>query len=95
MRVFAETKAHDFRQDGRVFTIELPAGEACDLARKVVEQVEAQHLHSDGAYGFIKEFYGFNFEEARNLLLPSTERITVEEFEGIEDLEVVSFRPDK
>jgi len=92
-RVFTQVQAsmlrHGFRQDGRVFTIELPAREACELARTAVGVVEAEN--GTEAYGYIKEFYGFDFSDPINLLLPPTEDIRVEELGEIDDLEVIRF----
>lgn len=93
-RIFAEVQdamlSHGFRQDGRVFTIELPAREACELARQVVEEVEA--ANATETYSYIKEFYGFDFSEPVNLLLPPTDDIRVEELGDMDDLEVIQFR---
>jgi len=83
--------AHGFRQDGRVFTIELLKREACDLARRVVEEIEADHRYPDSAYNYIKDFYGFDFERAENLLLPPSGEIDVEELNSVDDVEIVQF----
>jgi hypothetical protein len=81
-----------FRQDGRLFTIELPEAEACSLARDIVENA-AQEGGFGEAYGFVKEFYGFNFERANNLLLPSASDIGVIEIAETPDVEYIDLKP--
>ncbi len=92
-RIFGEVQEamlrNGFRQDGRVFTIDLPAREACDLARRVLDEVEAENATE--TYRYIKEFYGFDFSDTTNLLLPPTDEIRVEELNEVEDLEVIRF----
>ncbi len=71
-----------FRQDGRAFTIGLPPGEACDLARGALEEAAARH--DEEVYAYVKEFYGFDVSKATNLLVPGGMEIDVTELEGIE-----------
>lgn len=91
-RLFEEIRdgllRHGFRQDGRTFTIELPAAEACALARRVVDDVAAyEQYHHKDIYNYMKEFYGFEMARVVNLLVPGNE-ISVTELEGmqVEDL---------
>lgn len=72
--------AAGFRLDGRTFLTNLPAGEACRLAREVVEGLE-DHLdyHRKHLHKYLKEFYGFPAEARTNLLLPPVEDIHVHE----------------
>jgi len=73
------------------FTINLPAQEACELARLTIESIEAhleyynRHLHR-----YIKDFYGFDIATTTNLLTPATEKISLQEgvLEDISSLEV-------
>ena len=71
-----------FRPDGRLFTIALPGPEARALARRVVEKAAEQGGYGE-AYGYVKEFYGFDFDQSVNLLLPPIGGIGVEELEEI------------
>ncbi len=80
-----------FRQDGRVFTVELSASEACELARQVVAQVESHHVGANPTYRYIREFYGFDYSTVENLLLPPSEEISVEEIGEIENVEIIRF----
>jgi len=67
------------------FTINLPAQEACELARQTIENIEShleyynRHLHR-----FLKDFYGFDIAATTNLLTPATEKINLQE-DVIED----------
>lgn len=63
--------AAGFRSEGRLFTIELPAADACALARATVEALDHEpFLTATGAYTYLKEFYGYDHSETVNLLLP-------------------------
>jgi hypothetical protein len=68
-----------FHVDGRTFVINLPEHEACELARKVMEQIE-DHLeyHHRHMHKYLKDFIGFPADTRRNLLLPPVESIDVE-----------------
>ncbi|NIR28494.1 MAG: hypothetical protein GWN84_04040 [Gammaproteobacteria bacterium] len=72
--------AAGFRCDGRIFTIDRPADEACRLAREAIESVEA-HLdfHRRRIYNYLREFYGFDLACATDLTLPPAEGIELEE----------------
>jgi hypothetical protein len=61
-----------FRLDNRVFIINREHKEACDLARAVIEGMEA-HLDFDKKHIFryLKDFYGYDMEHTTNLLVPS------------------------
>ena len=61
-----------FRLDNRVFIINREHKEACDLARGVIEGMEA-HLDFDKKHIFryLKDFYGYDMEHTTNLLVPS------------------------
>ncbi|MCK9532141.1 MAG: hypothetical protein M0R77_16510 [Gammaproteobacteria bacterium] len=83
-----------FRQDGRLFTIELPEAEACGLARNVIEATSRQQGFGD-IYAFVKEFYGFDFETANNLLLPPADNIGVVEMGELPDMECIDLKPPR
>jgi hypothetical protein len=69
-----------FRYDGRLFSIELPDHEACDLARDAIESIEEHHSFEDKrVYMYIRDFYGFNMDNMTNLLLPPSENIEISE----------------
>lgn len=72
-----------FRCDGRLFTIDLPGSEARALARRVLEQTALEGGFGE-VYLYVKEFYGFDFDQTVNLLLPSAAAIKVEELSGPE-----------
>lgn len=79
-----------FVMDGRRFTIDQPPEIAQQLARGVIAALE-DHYQAQGKsiIPWIKEFFGFEPENAANLLLPPTEEIHVQELADIEGLEVV------
>lgn len=69
-----------FRLDNRVFMTKLPQKEACDLARSVLEGLEAHlEFHRKHVFRFLKDFYGYDMEHTRNLLVPDTDEIVVRE----------------
>ncbi len=61
-----------FRLDNRVFIINREDKAASDLARSVIEGLEA-HLDLDKKHVFryLKDFYGYDMECTTNLLVPS------------------------
>lgn len=67
-----------FRQEGRLFTINLPARLARSLATHVVDNLEG-HLPFERKhiYAYLSEFYGFELSHAANLLLPPADGIEV------------------
>lgn len=81
-----------FRQDGRLFTIALPESEACQLAQDIVENA-AERNGVGEIYSYVKEFYGFNFERANNLLLPSIGDIGVIDIEDLSEMEYIDLTP--
>jgi hypothetical protein len=80
--------ASGFRQEERLFTIELAADEACYLARLVIDYIDSQQdANSKCIYLYIKEFYGFEMNNITNLMIPANGGIEVqepEEFRGNE-----------
>ncbi len=69
-----------FRNDGRLFTTTMPADEACDIARGVVDSLEElDEFRGRLLNDYIKEFYGYNHSSSVNLLLPPVEGIQIEE----------------
>ena len=69
-----------FRQEGRIFTIDMPGGKACDLAKHVVDRVEERLIGlDDHIHDYWKEFYGVDLVHTVNLLLPTTDGIEVDE----------------
>lgn len=87
-RLFQEMRdgllRHGFRQDGRTFTIDLPAEDARALARKVVDDVAVfEEYHYKDVYSYMKEFYGFEMVHVVNLLVPGGDEISVTELDGV------------
>jgi len=70
--------AAGFRRDGRLFTIALPGPDARALARQVLESVAERGGYGD-PYRYVQEFYGFDFDQSVNMLLPPSGEIGVEE----------------
>jgi len=68
-----------FHLDGRFFVINRPEQEACQLARKVMEEIE-DHLeyHHRHMHKYLKDFFGFPADARCNLLLPPADAIDVE-----------------
>ena len=67
-----------FRGEGRIFTVNLPEREACDLARSIIEAMEEhQDFHAKRVFRYIKDFYGFDTAHTTNLLVPPTDDIKV------------------
>lgn len=70
----------DFYQDGRRFVTNLSEKDACERARKAVDEVEAHLDYLDKHLPrYIKNFYGFSLTNAVNLLVPPVENIQVQE----------------
>ena len=67
-----------FRLDSRVFVINRENKEAADLARSVIEGMEA-HLDFDKRHVFryLKDFYGYDMVHTRNLMVPGADDIEV------------------
>lgn len=70
-----------FEYAGRLFVIDVEkAGQAYKLARATIESME-DHIAFDERrlHKHLKVFYGFEIEDAVNLLLPSVDNIEVNE----------------
>lgn len=69
-----------FRSEGRLFTIESPEQDVCDLARQAMDAI-GQHdfFQADDFFGYLKEFYCYNHSGSINLLLPPSEGFELEE----------------
>lgn len=81
-----------FIVDGRRFTIDADPDEAQHLARSVIDEVEQLYNNrGESIYAFIKEFFGFEVENAVNLLLPPDNDIQVSELEGVEGIQLIDF----
>lgn len=67
-----------FRLDNRVFIINRPQNESCQLARNVIEGLE-EHLDFDKKHVFryLKDFYGYDMNHTENLLVPKSDDILV------------------
>ena len=67
-----------FRLDNRVFIINREDREACELARDVIDGMEA-HLDFDKKHVFryLKDFYGYSMEHTTNLLVANNEDILI------------------
>lgn len=69
-----------FRNDGRLFTTNLPAAEATELARTVMSSIEEMPEYRDNLLNdYVKEFYGYDHSSSINLLLPPTTSIELDE----------------
>ncbi len=72
-----------FRHEGRLFTIQAGADEACARAWEVLESIDTTAILGAEARrdlcSMLKEFYGYDHSQARNLLLPPTTGIEVAE----------------
>lgn len=76
----AQMQAAEFRLEGRVFTTDLPADEACAAARQVMNALdEHPDLAPNGVFLFLKEFYGYDHGHSVNLLLPPSDNIELVE----------------
>lgn len=76
-----------FVRDGRRFSIDVDPLEAQRLARLAVDELEQQYnARGESIYASLKEFFGFEVENAVNLLLPPGENIEVSELEDVEGL---------
>ena len=62
-----------FTLDGRRFIINQPEYRACEMARRVIDDIE-DHLeyHRKHLYRFMQDFYGYDTEATRNLLIPGS-----------------------
>ena len=67
-----------FRLDNRVFIINRDQKNASDMARAVIEGIEA-HLDFDQKHIFryLKDFYAYDMECSTNLLVPDSEDILI------------------
>lgn len=67
-----------FRLDNRVFIINREDKAASDLARSVIEGLEA-HLDFDKKHVFryLKDFYGYDMDHTTNLLVPNSDDILI------------------
>ncbi len=82
--------ASGFRQHERLFTIDRPVDEACQLARLVMEFIESgQDAYKQHIFSYIKEFYGFEMENIANLMVPGVRGIEVDESVDAEDIEAL------
>lgn len=69
-----------FRTHGRVFTAQMSAEQACELARRVIEDMnEEPVVNGKGIYNFLKEFYGYDQRHSVDLLIPPLDSIELEE----------------
>lgn len=69
-----------FNCEGRRFIINQPEHQACDLARQVIDDIEA-HLeyHRKHLYRFMRDFYGYDTAATKNLLVPGIDNVEVRE----------------
>ena len=67
-----------FRLDNRVFITNREKEEACTSARSVIEDMES-HLEFDKKklFLYLKDFYAYDMEHTKNLLVPSNDDILV------------------
>jgi hypothetical protein len=64
--------------DGRRFISNLTERQACEKARRVIDDIE-DHLesHRKHLYRFMRDFYGYDTAATTNLLVPGYEEIEV------------------
>ena len=67
-----------FSLDNRVFIINREHKDACNMARGVIEGMEA-HLDFDKKHVFryLKDFYGYDMDHTTNLLVPNSDDILI------------------
>ncbi|MCW8900595.1 MAG: hypothetical protein OQK75_10905 [Gammaproteobacteria bacterium] len=67
-----------FRLDNRVFITNRDKDEACTSARRVIEDME-EHLEFDQkkVFRYLKDFYAYDMDHTKNLMLPSNDEILV------------------
>lgn len=67
-----------FASDGRRFISNLTERQACERARRVIDDIE-DHLeyHRKHLYRFMRDFYGYDTAATTNLLVPGYEDIEV------------------
>jgi len=66
-----------FRIEGRLFTIQMPPEDACELARSVIEQVDSNLSYSSGIFAYLREFYGYDNSNTINLMLPPSDNFEI------------------
>jgi hypothetical protein len=68
-----------FASDGRRFISNLTERQACERARRVIDDIE-DHLeyHRKHLYRFMRDFYGYDTAATTNLLVPDYEDIEVQ-----------------
>ena len=76
--ICAVLQAHGFVYSGRLFLLDKPPEYALPIARALVESLE-HHLefHERKFHRYIKEFYGFGFNNITNLMTPCARDIEV------------------
>lgn len=68
-----------FIMDKRLFTIDRPEDEACELAREVIDNLnESRKLKGVDVYTYMREFYGYDHSDSVNLLMPMSDSFLVE-----------------
>lgn len=83
--------ASGFRQDGRMFTTVLPPRQACDLARRIIDDLDGNRPPgTEPIHRYIKEFFGVELTGATNLMLPSTDEISVVDLDEVEVIDLSS-----
>jgi len=67
-----------FTSDGRRFICNLTERQACEKARRVIDDIE-DHLeyHRKHLYRFMRDFYGYDTAATTNLLVPGYNEIEV------------------
>lgn len=90
-QIRAGMQASGFRMDGRMFTTVLPPKKACDLARRVIDDLDGNRPSgTDPIHQYIKEFFGVELSGATNLMLPSTDQISVVDLGEVEVIDLAA-----
>lgn len=67
-----------YRSEGRRFVIDLPESQACALARRVIERIEADlGYHAGHLHRFMKDFYGYDTACTTDLMSRSARAVMV------------------
>ena len=68
-----------FRRDGRIFTINKDKETATNMARQIIDGIEAhQNFEDKRIFNYMKDFYGFDLGKTANLLLPPNDTIVLD-----------------
>ncbi len=68
-----------FIMDKRLFTIDSPEKEACELAREAIDNLsDSRKLQGVDVFSYVRDFYGYDHSDSVNLLMPTSDSFLVE-----------------